>query len=103
MFNYSRFIYNSTDLLDRVCIPSGEKYIEIILDEIDTVIDFSTVDSWISDIELTYPIIIASAGIAIGIALFYLMLMRYCAGLLTWLAIFLYFVCLVIFIIYLRN
>ena len=29
--------------------------------------------------------------------------MRYCAGLLTWLAILLYFVCLVIFIIYLRD
>ena len=23
LFNYSRFIYNSTDLLDRVCIPAG--------------------------------------------------------------------------------
>ena len=67
-------------------------YIEIILNKIDSVIDFSTVVSWISDIELTYPIIIASAAeIAIAILLFYLILMRYCTGLLTWLAITLYF------------
>lgn len=56
-----------------------------------------------ADIRLTYKIIFASVGIAFAIGLFYMLVMRYCAGTLTWTAIFLYFVCIVLFIIYLND
>lgn len=58
---------------------------------------------WVADVRLTYKIIFASAGIAFAIGLFYMLIMRYFAGLLTWTAIFLYFVGVVLFIIYLKD
>lgn len=37
LFNYSTFIYNSSVVLDRLCIPSGEKYVERIYGNMDNI------------------------------------------------------------------
>lgn len=37
LFNYSTFIYNSTSVLDRLCIPAGDKYVEKIYGNMDDI------------------------------------------------------------------
>lgn len=46
---------------------------------------------YISDLKVTYPIIIASLGIAFVVAFIYMLLMRYFSGFFTWLVILAYF------------
>ncbi|CAD8147663.1 unnamed protein product [Paramecium octaurelia] len=103
LFNYSTFIYNSTSVLNRLCIPSGDEYVSKIYGNMDDIASVQVFQQWVADIRLTYKILFASVGIAFAIGLFYMLVMRYCAGTLTWTAIFLYFVCIVLFIIYLND
>lgn len=64
-------------------------------------IDTDTLEEWLSDIEISWPIIFAAAGFAIVIGLViyhtllfininsfvFTILVRFCAGLITWIAI----------------
>jgi ABC-type bacteriocin/lantibiotic exporter with double-glycine peptidase domain len=49
---------------------------------------------WASDVQKTWQAILGSCGIALGVGFVYMILMRYFSGLLTWLAILLYFTCM---------
>jgi hypothetical protein len=44
-----------------------------------------------SDLTLTWPVLLGSTGVAFLIGFVYMILMRYCSGVMTWLSIILYF------------
>jgi len=56
----------------------------------------TNLQEYFSDLKDASGIILASAGIAFIIGLFYMVIMRYISGCLTWTAILLYFVALLL-------
>jgi hypothetical protein len=46
--NYSVFVYNSTPVFDRICLPSGKEYLNKI--DISQVINIEYFTKWVSDI-----------------------------------------------------
>jgi solute carrier family 44 (choline transporter-like protein), member 2/4/5 len=76
--------YDSDPLLKRFCVPySTAGYLNSVLDYIYE----SGLDSWISDIYRCWTAILIVSGIACGISIAYLILIRYCAEMVTWISI----------------
>jgi len=80
------YIYNSTGFVDRYCVPTLEYFDE--LGAIGNTTDSGDViEKWVSDIEVSWTIILASLGIAFIIGLIYMVFVRWCSGVLVWLSI----------------
>jgi len=79
------FIYDTTSIAGRICMPAaGLAFATQISDDI---LDSDLLGQWISDIRTTWPIILACIGIAAVIGVIYMFFLRFCAGVLTWVAI----------------
>lgn len=65
--NYSIFIYNTTPVFNRICLPSGEEYMKKV--DISSVVNIQYFTKWVSDVQVTWPIIALSALLAVVIGL----------------------------------
>jgi len=91
----SIYIYSSVNFVSRVCIPTvlAEAGEESASAASNAVLNANMFQEWISDIKTTWPVIAISVAVAFAIGLFYMVLMRYCSGVLTWLAIIAFITC----------
>jgi len=85
------WIYDSLDFVSRLCIPA--KAASEASEATSAILNANMFEEWISDIKTTWPVIAISVAVAFVIGLFYMVLMRYCSGVLTWLAIIAFIVC----------
>jgi len=83
------YIYKTTGYVSRFCIPQGAGK---ALAASTTVLNTDVLEQWISDIRETWPVIAISIAIAFVIGFVYMVLLKYCSGVLTWLAIFAFIV-----------
>jgi choline transporter-like protein 2/4/5 len=81
----SFFIYDTVGFVDRFCVPS--KLEDVLGDAADTIFNSDMLEQWISDIRETWEVLVCSFGIAFLLGLVYMLLLRYCSGVLTWGAI----------------
>lgn len=91
--------YDTSSFLSRVCIPTSSAYSSFSSgteSALNSYLDSSTLQNWINDINVSKGIIGASVGIAFGLGLVYMLLLRIFAGLLVWLAIIGYFAGIII-------
>eukprot|EP00828_Plagiopyla_frontata_P009593 TRINITY_DN1495_c0_g1_i2.p1 TRINITY_DN1495_c0_g1~~TRINITY_DN1495_c0_g1_i2.p1 ORF type:complete len:641 (+),score=63.83 TRINITY_DN1495_c0_g1_i2:43-1923(+) len=90
-WNHTLIIYNTSLIFQKVCVPSAVSTISS--STINNAIEGSlkTLQKWASDIEVTWEIILATAGFALIVGFIYMYLLRYCVGCMTWGAILMYF------------
>jgi len=79
------FVYDSIGFVDRFCVPSATE--EIFGSATSTVFDSDMLEQWISDIRNTWQVLVCSFGVAFALGLVYMVLLKYCSGVLTWSAI----------------
>jgi len=80
------YIYNSTAYFGRYCAPV--QLMDYSKDALASLSDNDQLDQWFSDVKTAWPVIAVSVGVAFVIGFIYLILLRCCSGVLTWLAIF---------------
>jgi len=79
------FYYATKGFVTRLCVPlEGVTAAE---DASSAIMNANMFEEWISDIKTTWQVIAVSVAVAFVIGLVYMVLMRYCSGVLTWLAI----------------
>jgi hypothetical protein len=79
------FVYSSFGFVGRYCLPSSVS--SIASDATDSAGNVDTLQQWFSDVKTTWPVIAVSLAVAFVIGFIYMVLMRYCSGVLTWAAI----------------
>jgi len=79
------FVYESIGFVDRFCIPAAAE--DYFGGAADTVFNSDMLEQWISDIRQTWQVLVASFGVAFLLGLVYMVLLKYCSGVLTWTAI----------------
>jgi hypothetical protein len=79
------YIYETTAYVERLCIPT--KAVTQASTATSALFSSDLLEQWVSDIRTTWPVIAASIGIAFVIGFIYMIFLRYCSGVLTWLAI----------------
>jgi len=79
------YVYPTSAYVKRFCLPqtSGDTFSAVS----DTLFSSDVLEQWVSDIRETWPVIAGSIGAAFIIGFIYMILLRYCSGVLTWLAI----------------
>lgn len=80
----SFYIYDTTGYVSRFCLPNLQ---ELASEAAGTVLKTDVLEQWISDIRETWPVIAISIAVAFVIGFAYMVLLRYCSGVLTWFAI----------------
>lgn len=87
-----------------MCLPFGADAKDI-LDKVGSALGSSTTDleKYISDLKTAWATILGSVGAAFIIALIYMIVLRYCSGLITWLSILLFFAGIIAFAILLLQ
>jgi hypothetical protein len=80
------FIYDTKAFIGRFCLPTDA--VATFQSASNTVMNSEVLEQWVSDIRETWKVIACSMGLAFVVGIFYMLLMRYCSGVLTWLAIF---------------
>jgi len=75
--------YPSVAYLNRICVPTV--LASAAVTEIKA--SFGIIAEMLSDVFVTKYVILASAGVAFVIAMFYMLLIRFLAGIITWLII----------------
>ena len=90
--NSSVFIYNSSKLLGRFCMPRPD-----ILKNLNVTkqFNFGEIEEYMTDLKTVWPIFFACLGIAFAIGFLYMILLRWCSGIMTWLAIIAYLAVLI--------
>ncbi|KAL4476085.1 hypothetical protein ABPG74_009818 [Tetrahymena malaccensis] len=83
-------IYPTTSFVT-VCVPTDSQ----LQKSIKSQIDIGTLEEWMSDIRTTWPVSLGVAFIAFGVSFIFLILMRTCAGFITWSMIAGYFILLI--------
>lgn len=92
-------------MFGRVCFPSTQFLLDK-MEGLSSQLNIDDLEEWFSDIKISWPIILASAGFALVIGyksfikkensfffckkkhrFIFLYLMKYCAGIMTWIAI----------------
>jgi choline transporter-like protein 2/4/5 len=76
-------IYSSKMVLDKICMPTDVT----LLSNVQGGLSFSNTDAYIGDLTRAYDIVWACIGIALVLGFIYMLLLRWCAGPLVWLAI----------------
>jgi hypothetical protein len=92
-YGYLKGYYPSDGYLKRVCLPDlndddERGWLSSAYDEVVDFIDVNTMQKWFGDVVTCWPTFFIVAGIALVIAAFYLLLLRYCIGVMVWLSIF---------------
>jgi len=77
------YTYTTTKFANRFCLPQ----LSSMSAASSSVMNSEVLEQWVSDIRQTWPVILGSIGAAFLIGLIYMILLRYCSGVLTWLAI----------------
>lgn len=80
----SFYVYETTGYVSRFCLPNLEA---VASDAANAVLKTDVLEQWISDIRETWPVIAISIAVAFVIGFIYMVLLRYCSGVLTWFAI----------------
>jgi len=83
--NHKLIMYASTGFLNRLCIPTAA--VDGASDASGEILNAAIFQKWITDIKSTWQVIAVSVGVAFIIGLVYMILMKYCSGVLTWIAI----------------
>jgi hypothetical protein len=86
------FLYQTRLYLERYCLPKSllEEARKALAKITDSTESGSKFDQYFSDLANTWGIILASAGFAFVVSLFYLIILRWCTGFFIWLTILLY-------------
>ena len=93
VYGYLKGYYPSDGYIKRVCLPDlsdddERGWLSSAYDEVVDFIDVNTMQKWFGDVVTCWPTFFIVAGIALVIAAFYLLLLRYCIGVMVWLSIF---------------
>jgi choline transporter-like protein 2/4/5 len=75
-------IYASTKV-GPVCVPTPAN----LYKKISNALHLGGIETDVSAVKKTWPIILACCGIAIALGIIFMILMRFCAGIVTWLFI----------------
>jgi hypothetical protein len=78
------YVYDTLAFLKRFCIPQIADFSSAT----QAIFNSEVLEQWVSDIRQTWPVILASMGLAFIIGVVYMIFLRYCSGVLTWTAIF---------------
>lgn len=92
-------IYNTTTYLSELCFPS-----DLAFWDCSTCTSWlssylsssSTIQTWVSDMTISWPLLFAVLGIAFVIGFVFMVFMRYCSGIVTWLMIWSYVIALAV-------
>ncbi|EAR87511.1 plasma-membrane choline transporter (macronuclear) [Tetrahymena thermophila SB210] len=99
--DYHVAVYQTRGYFNRVCLPYGASY-DKVMGQIGDAFGASgttNLERYISDIKTAWGMILGSVGIAFVIAFVYMVILRYCSGLITWLTIIAYFAIITAFAI----
>jgi choline transporter-like protein 2/4/5 len=81
-------IYNTTPVLGRFCLPDSSSVKEVAktyLKNVTLATQTSQIfEEYFADMKDSYKYILAIAGIAVGISIFFLVFIRCCAGIIVW-------------------
>jgi len=82
------YIYDTVGFVDRFCVPTlGQDTSGAFSSASSTLFNSDMLEQWISDIRQTWQVLVASFGVAFLLGLVYMVLLKYCSGVLTWAAI----------------
>jgi hypothetical protein len=82
------WIYNTTAYFTRYCAPNSDALSNFAKDASGNLFNNDILEQWFADVKTAWPVIAVSVAVAFVIGLIYMVLLRYCTGVLTWLAIF---------------
>jgi hypothetical protein len=77
------YIYDTMPFLKRFCLPQVADFSSAT----KAIFNSEVLEQWVSDIRETWPVILASMGVAFLIGVVYMIFLRFCSGVLTWTAI----------------
>jgi len=84
-------LYDTTGYLNRFCLPSSStvntvfsSIISKVSDQVDSLDDL---ENWISDLRTCWGVIAGMIGLAFVLGFIYMIFVRYCAGIFTWISI----------------
>jgi solute carrier family 44 (choline transporter-like protein), member 2/4/5 len=81
--------YQTTEYLGRFCLPGSSLsgIYSSSYNEINSVINISVIQQWLGDVYTVWQVILIVAGAALGIAFVYMILLRFCIGVIVWTSI----------------
>jgi len=80
------WIYNTTSYFSRYCAPASA--LTFAKSASSSLLDNDLLQEWFSDVKTAWAVIAVSIAVAFVIGFLYMILLRCCSGVLTWLAIF---------------
>lgn len=81
------YLYSTSPFLSRYCIPSSLENIPGLEEVTNQLMNSDTLEGWVSDIRKCWGVILGMAGVAFLLGFVYMILLRHCAGVMTWLSI----------------
>jgi len=81
----SFYVYESVGFVGRFCVPTAVE--GALSSASSTIFNSDMLEQWISDIRQTWQVLVGSFGVAFLLGLVYMVLLKYCSGVLTWTAI----------------
>lgn len=97
-------VYQTKALFGRVCMPTGPD-VAYLLSNVGSAFgtESQNIEKYIADVKVAWGTILGSMGFAFIVALVYMVVIRYFAGLITWLSIIAFFASIIILAILLLN
>jgi len=89
VYGYIKGVYPSKGYLSRLCLPDSDSvgWVKDAYEEVMGEIDVEELQKWIGDVYTAWGAIFMVAGMALGFAILYMVVMRYFVGLMVWLSI----------------
>lgn len=89
-------IYNTTTLMNRVCMPGAELYgfVEVLAAGVTSSINMKQLTSWMNDLDKGRNIVYISFLIVFALGAVYMLFVRLFSGVIVWLCILIFFVLL---------
>jgi len=83
------YAYGTVSFVSRFCLPkvAADAASDYWRSASETVLNSDLLEQWVSDIKTTWPVIAVSMACAFVIGLVYMLVMKYCSGIMTWGAI----------------
>ncbi|KAL4485826.1 hypothetical protein ABPG72_012366 [Tetrahymena utriculariae] len=99
--DYHVAVYQTKGYFNRVCLPFGKSYDQVMQQIGDAfgASNTTNLERYISDVKTAWGMILGSVGIAFVIAFIYMVILRFCSGLVIWLTIIAYFAIITAFAI----
>jgi len=79
------WIYNTTSYFNRYCAPSSA--VSFASDASSDLLNNDLLQQWFSDVKTAWAVIAVSVAVAFVVGFIYIIILRCCSGVLTWLAI----------------